>query len=207
MIDTQDPQTSEPAPAQEQTRRDVLTDHCYDGIQEYDNPTPSWWTWIFILTIIFSALYFYVVHTTDGKLSPIAYFDRAVVDEIKKQAAGGLLKADAATLVRLSKDPESCRKGESIFTQMCIACHGRGGEGATGPNLTDNSFIHVRRIEDIPDVIRKGRNNGAMPALGAGLNPNDVVLLSSYVASLRGRNQPGRPAEGQVIADWSEIVE
>ena len=29
-----------------------LMDHEYDGIQEYDNPTPGWWNLVFFLSII-----------------------------------------------------------------------------------------------------------------------------------------------------------
>ena len=32
-------------------------DHLYDGIQEYDNPLPGWWTWIFVGSIFFSLRY------------------------------------------------------------------------------------------------------------------------------------------------------
>ena len=31
--------------------------HSYDGIQEYDNPMPGWWVWIFVGTVAFSVYY------------------------------------------------------------------------------------------------------------------------------------------------------
>ena len=37
--------------------RDRLLGHDYDGIEEYDNPLPGWWTWIFVATIVFSTGY------------------------------------------------------------------------------------------------------------------------------------------------------
>ena len=36
---------------------DPLTGHDYDGIQEYDNPTPSWWYLVFAATVVFSVCY------------------------------------------------------------------------------------------------------------------------------------------------------
>ena len=33
------------------------TGHNYDGIEEYDNPLPSWWYWWFVLTIFYGAGY------------------------------------------------------------------------------------------------------------------------------------------------------
>jgi len=35
-----------------------LLDHDYDGIREYDNPLPSWWSITFGATIAFAFLYF-----------------------------------------------------------------------------------------------------------------------------------------------------
>ena len=29
-----------------------LREHVYDGIQEYDNPLPAWWFYMFLITII-----------------------------------------------------------------------------------------------------------------------------------------------------------
>ena len=37
--------------------QDHLLEHSYDGIQEFDNPMPRWWVYIFWATIIFSVLY------------------------------------------------------------------------------------------------------------------------------------------------------
>jgi cytochrome c oxidase cbb3-type subunit 3 len=36
---------------------EVLTGHTYDGIQEYDNPTPRWWELLFVATIVFAPIY------------------------------------------------------------------------------------------------------------------------------------------------------
>ena len=33
------------------------TGHDFDGIEELNNPLPAWWTWLFVVTIVFSAFY------------------------------------------------------------------------------------------------------------------------------------------------------
>jgi cytochrome c oxidase cbb3-type subunit 3 len=182
----------------------ALTDHAYDGIQEYDNPTPGWWIWIFILSIVFSAIYFFIVNIVGtGQLSPQAFYERAVLEEMKST---GVLKADAATLMKLMKDADSLKTGESIFQAKCVSCHARDGSGLTGPNLTDDNYINVTKIADIADVVTNGRNNGAMPTWRNSLRPNEIVQVSAYVASLRGQNKKGKPAEpnAKPIAPWSE---
>lgn len=176
-------------------------DHTYDGITEYDNPIPAWWTWLFAGTIAFSILYFFVAVMTGGQLSAVAAYDRDVIADLKRQ--GGPLKADAPTLVRLMKDDDSLKAGAAIFSTNCVSCHNRDGSGLIGPNMTDDAYLNVAIIADIPDVVAKGRKNGAMPAWANRLSPNEIVQVSAYVAALRGKNLPGRPAEGKVIPPWS----
>lgn len=40
--------------------------HEYDGIQEYDNPTPGWWVWTFVATFVFSVGYLVYYHAGPG---------------------------------------------------------------------------------------------------------------------------------------------
>jgi cytochrome c oxidase cbb3-type subunit 3 len=103
----------------------------------------------------------------------------------------------------MSTNDKLLRVGGAIFQGNCAACHGLDGAGLTGPNLTDNYYLHVQKIGDFVDVISKGRNNGAMPAWENRLEPRQVALLATYVASLRGKNRPGREPQGTVIPAWS----
>ena len=36
---------------------DRTTGHVYDGIEEYDNPLPAWWFYMFVITIVWGAFY------------------------------------------------------------------------------------------------------------------------------------------------------
>jgi cytochrome c oxidase cbb3-type subunit 3 len=186
---------------------DPLTDHAYDGIREYDNPLPGWWKVLFIGTIVFSGLYFIIDITTSGQMSPVASYDQSVVEDAKRRFGSMVLKPDAVTLLKLSKDPLFQKMGESIFQTNCVSCHGRHAEGMACPNLTANNYIHVKKIEDFVDVITKGRNNGAMPAWGNRLQPNEIIVVASYAASLRNTNYPGgrKKPEGTIIPPpWTD---
>ena len=184
-IPENDPQVTDPdAP---------LTDHAYDGIREYDNPMPGWWVWLFVATVVFSITYYFVATLAGSKqFSPVASYDAAVVDAMRK--GGGPLAHEAATLVRLSRDDTFLSQGSAIYQTNCVSCHGRAAEGITGPNLTDDHYINVRVVEDFYDVIRNGRNNGAMPSWANRLQPNEMVLVAAYSASLRGKNVSGGKA-------------
>ena len=41
----------------EEQPADKTTGHEYDGIQEYDNPLPAWWFYMFVLTIVWGVGY------------------------------------------------------------------------------------------------------------------------------------------------------
>lgn len=183
---------------------DQLSDHNYDGIQEYDNPTPGWWHVIFLASVVFSVGYFIYWNMDEKK--PTIQDDWAEVKLAEDTRALAKLEGvtgDEAGLLKLMGDKEKLSLGAGIFYQAgCTRCHGANAEGAVGPNLTDEVFIHVKRIEDIVSVIKEGRNNGAMPAHPQ-LPDKQVAVISAYVASLRGKNVPGpRGPEGVAIPPW-----
>ena len=168
---------------------DPLTDHSYDGIREFDNPMPGWWKWLFVATIVWSALYWlYYENGLTPDRSVIAAYDRAVAANQEKQFAEiGELTPDPATIVEFSQKPEWVAFGKSMFQTNCVSCHGPNAEGKIGPNLTDTHWKNVKNVEDIYKVINDGANGNAMPAWGERLkSQNKVILLASYVVSLQG---------------------
>lgn len=182
---------------------DQLLDHEYDGIREYDNPTPSWWHAIFAGTVVFSIFYYTYWEFSPLASSPQQVLAKRELVEIRRQFAEiGDLKPDASTMAKMMADPKWMAFGESVFRGNCISCHGAQGQGVVGPNLTDDSWKNVKQIEDVCKVVSDGAANGAMPAWKGRLHPNEVVLVASYVATLRGGNAPGRPPEGNVIPAW-----
>ena len=182
------------------------TDHAYDGIEEYDNPLPGWWKWLFVASIVYCPFYLMFYHSGVEGRSVEDQYNTAMAANTRLQFEEiGELQPDAITIVSYMNKPSWVQVGKSVFKANCISCHGRDGEGQIGPNLTDESFKNVRNIEDIARVINEGANNGAMPKWANRLHPNEVVLVSAYVASLRGQNLAGpRPAEGQAIPAWPE---
>lgn len=182
-----------------------LTGHCYDGIEEYDNPLPQWWVWLFILPIVLSPFYYVYYHFGVEGRSIHDDYKTAVADNLRQQFAElGELKPDRDTLLRYLDDKRWLAVGESVFKTQCVSCHGTNGEGKVGPNLCDDMWKNVYQIEDVTKVVANGAAGKAMPAWGARLHPNELVLVSCYVASLRGTSPPGpvRPPEGKAIPPW-----
>jgi cytochrome c oxidase cbb3-type subunit 3 len=197
--------------------KDELLDHEYDGIREYDNPCPAWWHLIFIGTVVFSVFYFVFFQFgpyvgTNGWTVEESY-EKAYSENLQLQFAEiGELTVDEPTILRFMKGPAPDEEdakdwlaiGAAVFKTHCKSCHAENGEGLVGPNLTDDSYKNVKELIDIARVIEDGAANGSMPAWKNRLVPNEIVLVSAYVANMRGKNLEGRKAEGNAIPAWPE---
>jgi len=185
---------------------DQLLDHEYDGIREYDNPTPGWWHVIFMCSVLFAVVYYVF-----WEYSPLAYSaqeawkQRETADFKAIFGSYGELKPDEATILKLRSDEKLMAVADGIFQANCATCHLSDGRGQTGVNLTDDSYKNVKVVTDVFSVITNGANNGAMPAWGNRLSQNERVIIASYAARLRGTKPAnGKGPEGVVIPPWPE---
>jgi cytochrome c oxidase cbb3-type subunit 3 len=193
---------------QTEIREEYRTDHSYDGIQEYDNPLPGWWKNLFIATIAFAVFYLIYFHAGAPGRTIQDSFDReaAAVFELRYSRIG-ILEPNRETLLKFMNDKEWLAVGRSVFKANCVSCHGAEAQGIIGPNLTDDHWINVEKIEDIARVIGEGAANGSMPAWKNRMtHPNQIVLTAAYVASLRSQPVPGKAPEpkSKIIKPWSE---
>ncbi|MCA9191605.1 MAG: c-type cytochrome [Planctomycetales bacterium] len=184
-----------------------LMNHSYDGIQEYDNPLPGWWKWTFVGTIVFSVLYGMYWHVGAPGRTLAERYDVELDTNMRLQFAEiGDLTPDADTIMLATTKKGWLAIGKSVFRTNCISCHGKDGEGKVGPNLADDVYKNVKKVEDLARVIASGAGNGAMPAWANRLQGNEVVLVAAYVASLRNTlaADQGKGPEGSEIAPWPE---
>lgn len=184
---------------------DPLTDHAYDGIQEFDNPMPGWWKWTFVATFVFSVIYYFIAVVSGGKLSAVWAYNQDKAEEERREAARPL-GLDAASLMALKNDPAQVAAGASLFATKCAACHKVDGSGIDnlGLNLTDQYFVNIRHIDEIPKFIRVGKPPmPAFPNDESGLTNNQLAQVSAFVASIRGQDKPGRKPDGVEIPEWS----
>ena len=198
--------TNEFPDSNDEVSSDPISDQSCDGIQQFDSPLPAWWMWLFVGCLIFAPPYFWYYHNgTEGR-SLADHHDEALAENLKLQFSQlGDVSADRETLVRFLYEDSWLRVGRSIFKSNCVACHGRDGMGQVGPNLQDDHYKNVGDIADILRVLQYGANAGAMPAWKSKLSTNEIVLVSAYVASLRGSGDgSGKPAEGRVIPAWPQ---
>jgi cytochrome c oxidase cbb3-type subunit 3 len=183
--------------------RGQLLDHEYDGIREYDNPCPAWWHMIFIGTFLFGVVYFVFFQLGNmGWTVDEAYQDAMAANVRLRYQEIGDLTADEPTLMKYMNEPDWLQVGANVYAANCRSCHADNGSGFVGPNLTDDYYKNVKNLVDVARVVSEGAGNGAMPAWRTRLHPNDVVLVSAYVAKMRGENLAGKKPEGELIDPW-----
>jgi cytochrome c oxidase cbb3-type subunit 3 len=188
---------------------DKFFEHEHDGIREYDNPLPGWWSWLFAASIVFSIWYFFYYQIGVG---PSIYdrYDAAAVAQLERQLGSfGTLNPDDVTIMRLLEEkPDLIAALGGMFRGNCAQCHQPDGGGNIGPNLTDDSWKNVRRPADIFTVISEGVAGTSMPAWKNRFREPQMILLAAYVASLRGTTPAAPKApEGTVIDPWPSLQE
>jgi cytochrome c oxidase cbb3-type subunit III len=180
------------------------TGHVYDGIEEYDNPLPAWWFYMFILTIVWGVAYLVVYpgmgnfQGTLGWTSVGQHDSRvAAADEKFREMRDKYL---ALPIEEIAADPVVRKMGQRMFGNNCAQCHGADAKGRYGfPNLTDNDWIFGGTPELIKSSITNGRQ-AAMPAWGTIIGDKGVRDVTAYVSTLNGRNEEGGSAsEGEKV--------
>lgn len=188
--------------------RHELIETEYDGITAYDNPVPTWVTWLVVGSISVAMPYMVYYHTGAGRDNASNHAAASAANARLLFATMGDLAPDEETLVSSLTDKNRLAIGKSVFRQKCVTCHGREGGGKVGPNLCDEQFKNIRDITDIYQVIEKGANAGAMPSWKGKLMDNEMILAAAYVASLRGSSPAvAKSGEGQGIEPWPSEAE
>lgn len=174
--------------------QDKIRDHVYDGIQEYDNPMPGWWTWIFILTVVFGLFYVLGVHVF-GFINTYERDLAASQEDLEAiraayEEANPSVTYDEATIATFVGDPTAIEAGAAHFSTYCAVCHGQAGQGLIGPNLTDKYWLHGNTNEDIFQVLTQGVVEKGMAAWDGILTPEQRAQTIAFIRSIQGTNPP-----------------
>ncbi len=164
----------------------------WDGLREYDNPLPKWWSNLFYITVFFAFGYLLLypgLIVTNGLLG----WSTATLyrDEVKAVNAetdpifDAYSKQDVKTV---SMDNGALKIGGRLFQTYCVQCHGTDMRGSKGfPNLVDNDWLYPGTPEGIKTTILEGRY-GVMPPFAGTLKPDQIADAAQYVLSLSGRS-------------------
>ena len=176
------------------------TGHSWDGLEEYNNPLPRWWMWLFYITIVFALIYLILYPGLGSYGGYLGWSSTGQYQQEQKRAAATygpiidrFLKQDA---IAVAADAEAREIGQRLFLNYCAQCHGSDAGGSRGyPNLRDGDWLYGGTPEAIRTTIVDGRN-GVMPPLGAALGSSeDVRDTVHYVLALAGRTHDGLRAQ------------
>ena len=198
------------------------TGHSWDGIEEFNNPLPKWWVYIFYACIVWAIGYSIAYPAWPGLKSSTAgmlgWSTRAnVAADIEAAAAKNAEINDKLASVELASiDGDEALKGyaisagSAVFKTWCAQCHGSGANGAEGyPSLIDNDWLWGGDIEAIYTTVKHGIRNDVdedarfseMPAFGDDyLEDADIDAVVNYVMSLSGE-----PQDASKVAAGAEV--
>jgi cytochrome c oxidase cbb3-type subunit 3 len=178
------------------------TGHVYDGIEEYDNPLPLWWFYMFVISILF-AIGYVILFPGLGSFKGVLGWTKEgqLEQEIERaNAEYGPIFAKYASLpiAEVSRDTQALQMGRRLFANDCAQCHGADARGRYGfPDLTDADWLYGGAPEQIAQSIAHGRN-GAMPAWEGALGDAGVAEVVAFVTTLSGgAADPALAAQGQ----------
>lgn len=181
--------------------KEILLDHDYDGIQELDNPLPSWWQMTFYGGIVFAVFYFIYYTVLDGPSIMDEYQAQwAVVQEAKDLLAQEQGSFDMSQYQAWVAANDGLKRGAVVFEENCAACHLEKGQGDIGPNLTDAYWIHGDgEVEFLYKMVLEGYEDNGMPAWSEVLTQEDIWAVVSFVETMKNTNEPGKEPEGELV--------
>lgn len=181
---------------------DNSTGHVWDeDLREMNNPLPRWWMGLFVLTVVFSAVYLFLFPGLGSNPGVLKWSEDGQwqAEQDKARAAMAPVYAGFANLTaeQLAKNPQAMAIGERLFVNTCAQCHGSDARGSKGfPNLTDNDWLGGDGSPAyIETTILNGRT-GVMPVMAPAVGTaDDVHNVANYVLSLSGAAHSSVAAE------------
>jgi len=172
---------------------DNSTGHVWDeDLREMNNPLPRWWMGLFVLTVVFAAIYLVMYPGLGSNEGTLKWSSTGQWQAEQAKAAETMAPVYAAfkelPAQELSKNPQAMAIGERLFVNNCAQCHGADARGSKGfPNLADNDWLGGDGSpEYIQKTIAEGRT-GVMPPMAAAVGTADEVRnVANYVLSLSG---------------------
>lgn len=182
----------------------LVLDHSYDGIQELNHPLPSWWSGMWILSFVFMIPYFMYYVLMDGPTLRETYKkDMAAINKLKEEAAKSGANFSLEEYNSWVAANDGVQKGKIVFEENCLSCHGEGGRGDIGPNLTDDYWINVKGhvgADTIYPIVFNGVEENGMPVWSEVLSKEDIMAAVAFVLTLHGTNPPdAKEAQGELL--------
>lgn len=192
----------------EKEEKDILIDHGFDGIMELDNQLPKWWLGLFYFGVAYCILYVSSYFLTD-----FAHPYKEYEQEYREQTAAineYMATVTQPTIETAVFSEDNVEAGKAVFETNCVSCHGEGGKGGIGPNLTDNFWINQPEktlFKNVFYMVENGStNNPTMQAWGKNgvVSGFEIQQVAAYVYHINQEQAPITPAQGGAAPQGTE---
>lgn len=180
------------------------TGHVWDEtLQEYNNPMPKWWSWLFVITVIFALVYLALYPGLGNFKGMLGWTSvgahKIEVDKMDATVKPLFDKYMAMDVKAVAADKQGLEMGQRLYMTYCMQCHGADARGSKGfPNLADNDWLYGGEPEQIKQSIEAGRM-GMMPP-HAHLGADSIKDVANFVRSMAGLpNDSVRSAKGKEV--------
>ena len=178
--------------------------HVWDEtLEEYNNPMPKWWSWLFVITIFFAFGYLALYPGLGNNKGALGWTSggqhKAEVEKMDATVKPLFDKYMAMDVKAVAADKQGLEMGKRLYLTYCMQCHGADARGSKGfPNLADNDWLYGGEPEQIKQTIEAGRM-GMMPP-HAHLGADSIKDVANFVRSLAGLpNDSVRAAKGKDV--------
>lgn len=178
--------------------------HVWDEtLEEYNNPMPKWWSWMFVITVIFGFSYLALYPGLGNFKGALGWTSvgqhKAEVEKMDATVKPLFDKYLAMDVKAVAGDKQAMEMGKRLYVTYCMQCHGADARGAKGfPNLTDSDWLYGGEPDQIKQTIAAGRM-GMMPP-HAHLGADAIKDVANHVRSLSGLpNDSVRAAKGKDV--------
>ncbi|MBW8362378.1 MAG: c-type cytochrome [Kaistella sp.] len=189
--------------------KDILIDHGFDGIMELDNQLPKWWLGLFWFGVAYCVIYMASYFLTDFADQKKEYDEEYIAQTAS--VAAYMETVPQATIETAVYKEDEVEAGKIVFQTNCVSCHGEGGKGGIGPNLTDKFWINQPEktlFKNVFNMVENGSpNNPAMQAWGKNgvVSGNEIQQVSAYVYYINQVEPPITPAQGGAVPQGPEV--
>jgi cytochrome c oxidase cbb3-type subunit 3 len=160
--------------------------HEYDGIKyREEKKSPAVFRILFSVLVVWGVIFMgYFLFSGWSSQTELDIARKAIAE--KKQVAHKSVEATGAAYQGTSghKVDSYVAAGKKLYGNLCASCHGEGGKGGVGPNLTISKYKYGKSRLDITKTISEGRPGG-MPAFSSQIDKEQVESLVEFVLTLK----------------------
>jgi cytochrome c oxidase cbb3-type subunit 3 len=183
----------------------TTTGHAWDeDLQEWNNPLPMWWSYLFYITVVFALVYL-LLYPGLGSFPGLLGWTSVGQYEREREAAAKEFDPIYERFARmdipaLAANAEAREMGQRLYLTYCYQCHGSDARGAKGfPNLTDSDWLWGGSPEQIQTTILNGRNGVMPPMIDAVGGAEGAKAVANFVREISGQKpfDPVLAAQGK----------